>query len=166
MAHKYRVSRNLEASFIEFLETTLKETPYSWEDINVIKGFAHAYELSTPTIAVRAENTIYDKVEVGSNSFTRTTQVFIDIFGSDFGNALDLKDCIIEILKEGLIYNEYTITKSGRTATSSATPNGRIRIQKISDTPIDFNIDDKTKLNERDKYRHLLTLTVSIGKVE
>jgi len=162
----YRISRNLEASFIEFLETTLLETPYSWNDLNVIKGFNRAYELPTPTIAVRAENTVYDKVEVGSNSFTRTVQIFINIFGSDDGNRLDLKDCIIEILKDGLVYNEYTITKSGRTATSSATPNGRIRIHKIDDSPIDFNIDDKSKLDVRDRYRHLLVLTVSIGRVE
>jgi len=162
----YRISRNLEASFIEFLETTLKETPYSWNDLNVIKGFNHAYELPTPTIAVRAENTVYDKVEVGSNSFTRVVQVYLDIFGSDDGNRLDLKDCIIEILKDGLVYNEYTITKSGRTATSSATPNGRIRIQKIDDTVIDFNIDDKSKLDIHDRYRRLLTLSVSIGRVE
>jgi hypothetical protein len=156
----------LEASFIDFLKTTLEETPYSWTNLNVIKGFAHAYELPTPTIAIRAENTVYDKVEVGSNSFTRTVQVFIDIFASDDGMRLDLKDCIIEILKDGLIYNEYTITKSGRTATASSTPNGRIRIQKIEDNPISFGIDDKTKLDVHDRYRNLLTLTVSIGKVE
>jgi len=161
----YRISRNLEASFIEFLETTLLETPYSWNDLNVIKGFNRAYELPTPTIAVRAENTVYDKVEVGSNSFTRVVQIFIDVFGSDFGNALDLKDCIIEILKDGLIYNEYEITKSVRTATATPTPNGRIRIQKISDSAINFNTD-KEKLDQHDKFRWLITLSVSIGRVE
>lgn len=161
----YRISRNLEASFIEFLETTLEDSPYSWTDLNVIKGFSKAYELPTPTIAVRAENTIYNKVEVGSNSFTRTVQIFIDIFGSDMGNTLDLKDSIIESLKDGLVYNEYTISKSGRTATSSATPNGRIRIEKLSDTPVNFNVD-KEKLDTHDKFRWLITLSVSIGRVE
>ena len=162
----YRISRNLEASFIDFLKNTLTESPYSWSGLNVIKGFAHAYELATPTIAVRAENTVYDKVEIGSNSFTRTVQVFIDIFASDDGQRLDLKDSIIECLKSGLVYNEYTITKSGRTATSSATPNGRIRIQSVDDTAINFNIDDKSKLDVHDRYRHLLTCQVSIGRVE
>ena len=162
----YRISRNLEASFIDFLETTLAESPYSWTGINVIKGFNHAYELPTPTIAVRAENTVYDKVEIGSNSFTRVVQVFIDIFASDDGMRLDLKDSIIEMLKDGLVYSEYTITKSGRTATASSTPNGRIRIQKINDTPIDFNVVDKTKLDQHDKFRWLITATVSISKVE
>ena len=87
----YRISRNLEASFIDFLETTLAESPYSWTGINVIKGFAHAYELPTPTIAVRAENTVYDKVEIGSNSFTRTVQVFVNLFADSDGLRLDLK---------------------------------------------------------------------------
>ena len=162
----YRISRNIEASFIDFLEDTLTESPYSWEGLSIIKGFEHAYDKPLPVIAVRAENTIYDKVEIGSNSFTRTTQVFINIFGSDMGNALDLKDSIIESLKDGLVYSEYTITKSGRTATASSTPNGRIRIQKINDTPIDFNVVDKTKLDQHDKFRWLITATVSIGRVE
>jgi hypothetical protein len=162
----YRISRNIEASFIDFLKTTLEESPYSWTNLNVIKGFAKVYELELPTICVRAENTVYDKVEVGSNSFTRTVQVFIDIFGSDFGNAMDLKDCIIEILKDGLVYNEYEIIKSGRTATANATPNGRIRITKIEDSAINFNIDDNSKLDQHDKFRRLITCSVSIGKVE
>jgi len=166
MAHKYRISRNLEANFIDFLKTILEDSPYSWTNLNIIKGFSKVYELELPTICVRAENTIYNKVEIGSNSFTRTVQVFIDIFATDDGMKLDLKDCIIEILKDGLIYNEYTITKSGRTATASSTPNGRIRIQKIDDKAIDFNVDDKSKLDVHDRFRHLLTLTVSIGRVE
>ena len=162
----YRISRNIEASFIEFLKTTLENSPYSWTDLNVIKGFAHAYELPTPTIAIRAENTVYDKVEVGSNSFTRTVQVFLDIFASDDGMRLDLKDSVVETLKDGLVYNEYTVTKSGRTSTATPTPNGRIRIQKIDDKAIEFNVDDKSKLQVHDRYRHNLTLSVTIGRVE
>lgn len=160
----YKVSRNIEATTIEFLTEILELT---WTNINVIKGFEKAYELSTPTIAVRAENTVYDKVEIGSNSFTRTVQVFINIFASDDGMRLDLKDTLIEGLKDGCPYYEYTIKKTGRTSIiEEKTQNGRIRIQKIDDRPIDFNVEDKSKLDVHDRYRHLLTLTVSIGRVE
>jgi len=157
----YRVSRNIEANFIDFLRTTLTESPYSWTSINFLKGFSHAYELSTPTVAVRAENTIYDKVEIGTNSFVRTIQVYIDIFASDDGMKLDLKDSIIESLKDGLVYNEYTITSG----VASYIPNGRIRIEEISDSAINFDVN-KEKIDQHDKFRWLITCTVSIGRVE
>ena len=162
----YKVSRNIEASFVDFLKEQLE---LSWTNISVIKGFEKAYDtkIPLPVVAIRAENTVYDKVEIGSNSFTRTVQVFVNLFADSDGLRLDLKDSIIGILKNGLIYYEYTIAKQGRNAIiEEKEANGRIRIQSIDDTPIDFNIDDKTKLNERDKYRHLLTLSVSIGRVE
>lgn len=161
----YRISRNIEASIIDFLHTSLEETPYLWTNINVIKGFSQVYTLTLPTICVRAENTDYDKVEIGSNSFERTVQVFIDIFADSDGLRLDLKDAIVDILKDGLVYNEYTITKSGRTSSASSTPNGRIRIQKINDTALNFGTE-KEKLDVKDRYRHLLTLTVTIGRIE
>jgi len=161
----YRISRNLEASIIDFVKESLEASPYSWEDINIIKGFNKVYELELPTVAIRAENTIYTKVEIGSNNFTRTVQVFVDIFADSDGLRLDLKDAIIEILKNGLVYYEYTITKGGKVATSSSQANGRIRIIKIDDTPLNFAIE-KSKLETHDKFRHLLTLSVNIGKVE
>ena len=162
----YRISRNIEASFVDFLTEQLALT---WSDITVIKGFEHAYDTQNPlpVVAVRAENTIYSKVEIGSNSFTRAVQVFVNIFADSDGLRLDLKDAIVGILKNGLIYYDYTTAKSGRTAiVSEKEANGRIRIQKIDDTVIDFNIEDKSKLNVHDRYRHLLTCQVSIGKVE
>jgi hypothetical protein len=160
----YRISRNIEASFIDFLHTSLEESPYSWANINIVKTFAQVYELELPTICVVAENTVYNKVEIGSNDFTRTVQIIVDIFGNSDGQRLDLKDCIVAILKDGLPYNEYTITK-GKFSTSSSTPNGRIRIIKTDDTVINFSTD-KNLLDPKDRYRSRLTFSVNIGRNE
>jgi len=158
----YRISRNFEASLIDFLTDSLESF---WTGINITKSFAKVYELSLPTICIQAQDTIYTKVQIGDNSFTRNAMITIDLFCTDDGMRLDLKDSIIEILKDGCVYNEYTISKSGRTSVASPSPNGRIRILKIEDTPINFAVE-KDKLDVRDRFRHRLTLTVSTGKAE
>jgi|SRR3989304_3636484 len=160
----YRTSRNLEASFIDFLKIELESTPYSWENINVVKSFTQVYELELPTICIIAENTAYEPVEIGSNNFTRTVQIIMDIFCANDGQRLDLKDSIIEIIKDGLIYYKYTITK-GKNATSSKSQDGRIRIQKITDTAVNLTVD-KSNQDPKDRFRHRLTLSVTINKVE
>jgi hypothetical protein len=75
---------------------------------------------------------------------------------------LDLKDFLIEILKHGLPYYEYTIDNG---EVSEKTENGRIRVINIEDTPVDFDTP-KDKLDPHDRYRTLLTLTVSLGRIE
>ena len=42
---------------------------------------------------------------------------------------------------------------------------GRISVGDIDDTPINFDID-KDKLDVRDRFRHLISLSISLGKVE
>jgi hypothetical protein len=159
----YRISRNIETSFIDFLQEELESI---WTNINIVKGFSKAYDLTLPVIAVRAQNTVYNKVEVGSNSFTRTVQVFINLFCENDGQRLDLKDSIIEILKDGLTYYEYTIMKQGRTSIiEEKEANGRINIIKIDDTQLYPDVE-KDKEDVNDRYRHLITLSVTIGKVE
>ena len=48
---------------------------------------------------------------------------------------------------------------------ANKTQNGRIRVVDIDDTPLDFNTE-KDKLDVHDRYRHLLTLSISLGRVE
>lgn len=156
----YRISRNLEASIIKFIEAQLVLA--SWTGINVTKTFAKVYSLSLPSICVRVGDTAHEKVEVGSDSTKRDAQVLIDIFAENDGQRLDLKDFLIDILKGGLVYNEYTIVNG---AISEIVPNGRIRVLSISDTPLDFNTG-KSDLDVADRHRHLLSLSVSTGEVE
>ena len=69
---------------------------------------------------------------------------------------------LISILRSGLIYYDYVIANG---AVQSKTANGRIRVLELSDTPVDFDTD-KSSLDVKDRYRHLLTLRAGLGRIE
>lgn len=160
---EYRATRNIEASIIDFIIDSLEST---WTNVNVEKSFAKVYTLSLPSVCVKAEKTIYDSAEIGDNKKIRSTQVIIDLFCTDDGQRLDLKDYLCEVLHNGCVYYEYTTSKSGRTTSVSAkVANGRIRVMNIDDTPVDFDVD-KDRLDVHDRFRHRLTLTIELGRIE
>lgn len=156
---QYRYSRNIEASIIDYLATELNG---HFTNINVEKTFARVEELDLPTVCVRVGITAHDPAEVGSNATVRTPEVLIDIFATSDGQRLDLKDFIIEKLKGGCPYYDYTIING---AVDTKTANGRIRILNIDDIPVNADAD-KNQLDVHDRYRHLLTLTISLGRLE
>jgi len=155
----YRISRNAEASIIQFLETELAS---AWSGIAVEKSFARIYEIKLPSICVRCRDSIHTKAELGSNSTTREISVLIDIFASDDGMRLDLKDFLIEKLKHGIPYYLYEI-ENGQI--KSKTLNGRLTTLEMTESPINFDTE-KSELDSRDRYRHLITLRLSRGKIE
>jgi len=161
----YRRSRNIEASIIQYLQT---EFDNDWNGITVEKTFSRVYEIpmneknKTACVCVRLGVTAHDPVEIGSNSTKREPQILIDVFASSDGQRLDLKDYIVEKIKNGLVYYEYVI-ENGQVKTK--TQNGRITVLTMEDAPIDFDTE-KNLLEVHDRYRHLLTLTISINQVE
>ncbi len=155
----YRISRNFEASIIQFIKTQLSG---SWTGVSVEKTFAKVYDIDLPVICVRCGNTAHRHAQIGDDSTVRTATILIDIFGTSSGLSLDLKDFLIEKLKGGLVYYEYTIV-SGQIDTKTA--NGRIRVLTMEDVPVDFEIE-KSKLEPHDRHRWLITLDVSLGQVE
>lgn len=156
----YRVSRNIEASFIDFITDSVA---IDWVGVNVCKTFSRVYKLELPVVCIRLSDTIHTSAELGSNATVRTPLILIDIFGTSAGNALDLKDYLVKKLKSGIKYFEYTIALGKVT---SKVQRGRIRVLRISDTPVNFDIDDKAALDFRDRYRHLLSINASIGRME
>lgn len=158
MGH-YRYSRNIEASFIDYLKPLLQT---DWGFDRVEKGFGEIYKIELPSICVRVRDAIHSKVQIGDDSTTREVPVVIDIFATDDGLKLDLKDYLIEKLKNGLEYYEYEIENS---QVKNKVQNGRIRVLTIGETPIDFDTN-KENLDLHDRFRYLLTLTISLGRVE
>ena len=160
----YRQSRNLEKSIRDYIKTYLTNSAPDWTDLDVIKTFAQIKndKLTPPIICVRCGVEDHAKIQLGNNSTLRTTQILIDIFGSSDGNKADIKDWLIEILKDGCSYNEYVITNG---IVDSQTETGRIRVINIEDTPINLD-DNKNNLDTIDRYRQLLTIEISTGKVE
>ena len=155
-----RISRNIEGSFVQFIEAQLIVD--GWSNISVYKGFARAYSTPTPIITVRASDSDHPPFEIGSNATVRETLVFVDVFGSNEGNRLDLKDWLVEILKNGVDYYTYTLTAG---EVSSKVKDGKVNIITMKDSPIDFSTP-KNELATQDKYRWLVTLTVETGKIE
>ena len=164
----YKQSRNLEASLIDFVTTELANAIPPWTYVSTEKTFARVYDAeisgtnNKAIVCIRTSDTKHDKVEIGSDSTTRGVLVFIDIFASNNGQKLDLKDFLVSKLKLGCIYYEY-ITSGG--AVQSKTANGRIRVLSIVDTPIDFNVV-KENLDIHDRHRVLITMRITTGEVE
>lgn len=156
---QYRPSRAIEASIIDYI---IQELIGNWDNVAVEKSFARIYSINLPSICIRLSDTTHTNVEVGSTATYRTPLVLIDLFCENDGQRLDLKDFLVETLKGGLPYYNYTIA-GGKVI--NKVQDGRIRVISISDTPIDLGVD-KDKLDPRDRYRHILTLSVSLGKVE
>lgn len=162
----YRVSRNIEASIIEYIQSELASA--SWTGITVEKTFQRVYDIpvdafnKSGVVCVRMEDTTHLPAQIGDTSTRIFPFVLVDIFASSDGQRLDLKDFLISIFKKGMVFNEYTVNEN---SVSNRTPNGRIRITNIEDTPVSFGIN-KSSLEVHDRYRHLITLTVSLGRVE
>jgi len=158
----YRTSRNLEASIIDFINEKLDETGSGWSEIRIEKSFAKVYDGDLPCICVRCGVTEHTKAEIGGTSTYRTVNILLDIFGTSDGIRLDLKDWLVANIKAGIDYYNYTIVSG---VVDSKVIDGRINIIDISDDPIDFDID-KDDLEVADRYRHLITLSVSLGRIE
>jgi len=155
----YRISRNIEASFVDYLKENLQ---IDWNINRVEKTFARIYSIELPSVCIRVGDTIHTKAQIGDDSTIRNVHVLIDIFTNSDGQRLDMKDYIIKKIKNGLDYYEYEI-ENGQVKTK--TQNGRIRVLTIDETPINFGTD-KNDLDVHDRFRHLLDLTISLGKVE
>ena len=156
---EYRYSRNIEASLIDYIKPLFLS---AWNTNKVEKTFTRIYEIDLPSICIRVGTTDHNKAQVGDDSTIRQAQILIDIFAENDGQRLDIKDWLISIIKNGCPYYEYEITNG---AVSDKTQNGRIRVLTIDDSPVSINVD-KDNLEVHDRYRHLLTLEISLGRVE
>lgn len=159
----YRTSRSIEASLQDQLTTWINA---DWTGISVVKTFQQVYGMSLPVICVRLGDTTFVKGEIGNDNLIRTPQVFLDVFATSDGQREDLVDYLVSKLKDGCPYYDYVTTTSGRTTSvTTKTQNGRIRVTQINTTALNFNIE-KSKTETHDRYRGLVTLTISLGRLE
>ena len=156
----YRETRNIEASIIDYLKTELAS---AWSGVSVEKSFSQVYDATLPVVCVRLGPTSHNAVEIGTNSLVRSSQLLIDTFAENDGQKLDLTDFLVTKLKNSIDYYEYVIEHG---TVKTKTKSGKIRINRpIEVTFINFN-EDKDQLDAHDKFRSLITVEVTIGKVE
>ncbi len=165
MAYVYRVSRNIEASIIQYIEEQLA---LAWSNYNVEKTFANVRGIPVNkdtknfVVCVRLSDTDHSKIELGSSSTRRLPLIIIDLYCANDGQRLDVKDYLVDKLKGGCTYY---LCETASGAFDSKTADGRIDIKITDDNIVDIDID-KDKLDGWDRFRHRLVLTVSTGKVE
>lgn len=163
----YRISRNIEASIVDFLTEEFAESG-GYSNISVFKTFKKVYGLQMDVnkghaaVCVRASTSRLPKIEIGTNAILRTVLVMLDVFATSDGQREDLKDFLIDVCKEGIPYYQYEV--SGDTVASKV-PSGYLRVSIDNDAPVNFNTD-KTALDVHDRYRHALTLKVCTSQVE
>lgn len=158
----YRVNRNITKSIKDFITDQLVAD--GWSGITCLKGASRVYKTTPPIITIHCSDTEHLHIEIGDNSTRRETLVFINIYGADSGIGIveDLKDWLVEVLKNGVDYFEYVIVSG---TVYSKTKTGRVNFLSIKDSPIDF-ATPKNELNVRDRWRWLITLSVETGKIE
>lgn len=154
-----RPSRNIEHSIYYFLSNNLSS---DWNNVSIVKGFQKAYESTLPVVALRLGDSNYNPVEIGNNNYRREVSYYIDVFGNSDAQSEDLKDYLIDLLKDGCIYYEHTIVGG---AVTERVDSGRIRISEIRDTHIKIDTD-KNGQDVHDRHRIQIRMMISIGKVE
>ena len=162
----YRPSREIEYSLIQFLTEYFKNE--NWTNVTIEKTFNRAYsqamkmDTGAAVICVRCSSTNRKRFELGNDNLLRSQLVLIDVFATSDGQRMDLVDFIIDTIKGGFPYLEVQTEKAQVT---SEIETGRVTINSIDDVPVNFNTD-KSNLDLSDRFRHLITLSVSTGKAE
>jgi len=119
----YRLSRNVEASIIDYITTQLATD--GWTGIYVEKSFAEIYKGKFPSILVSVSDRPEERLEIGDNVLSNFVNFEIRIFAENDGQRLDLSDWILPKIMNGIIYYTYTITNG---VVSAKVASGRISI--------------------------------------
>ena len=152
----YRLSRNIEASIVDYL--TIELATDGWTGIRVEKVFANVYKGKLPCICVNIFTRPDTRRELGTNALNKFVNIEIRIFATTDGQRLDLADWLLEKIMPGIPYNEYNITNG---AVSSKVLKGRINILEIIQNRKELaNLEG---LELADKFRHLLSLRCKVA---
>jgi hypothetical protein len=152
----YRISRNIEASLIDWLTEELEDA--GWTGISVEKTAAEIYGGSWPGILVNVQEIVPEKLEIGSKTNLKYFTVIIRIFAANDGQRLDLSDFICDLLEDDVNYYSYTVT-GGEVAQKDLT--GRIVLTKWFENRKE--LVNTEILEDKDRYRHLLSFETIVA---
>jgi len=152
----YRISRNIEASLIDFITSEL--TTDGWTGIRTEKSFAEVYKGTLPCIVVNALEIRPQKLEIGSKTNLKYFTVNIRIFATNDGQRLDLSDWLFDELENDINYYAYTITNG---VVSAKVLTGRMVITRWFDNRKE--LINSEVLEKEDRYRHLLSFEVNVA---
>lgn len=161
----YREHRNMEASLIDYIKENLELS--GWTNINIVKTFNQAYREDLPVICIRVPDENSRRLEIGSNRLLRSFSIYIDIFANDDGFKLDFTDWLVDLLKDGCPYYEYTTTRDNNEneviTSENKVRNGWIEISRFT---ANRNIELGIDADKYDKHRRFIAILVYIQKEE
>jgi len=152
----YRLSRNVEASVVDFITDALSSD--GWSGIRVEKGFSQAYGGTLPCITVDLFDRPDKRLEIGGDTLSKFINLELRVFAKSEGGRQDLKDWLLDSVISGIPYYEYEISNG---IVSQKLLKGRINILTIK-----YNRKELTNLDNlsiEDKFRHLLTLNCRVA---
>jgi hypothetical protein len=109
-----------------------------------------------PVIALRLISTNSTRLEIGGNEFLNEYTFGLDIFATSEAQRLDLSDFIVNALKNGWQYYDYS-QASGNPTTLDKVANGRCMLLKFNENSrLDFDGD----VDKYDLHRSYIGFTV------
>ncbi len=120
-------------------------------------------EKELPAVIIREGTSSFKNIEIGSKQFWREITVYFEVFGKNDKERLDLKDKLIHLLRKNDI-PLYDIS-SGDGEYIFGNIINYMTIVDMSDYKINLG-EDLANLNLIDRYRHLITVTFNVGRIE
>jgi len=149
----FREKRCMEFSLVDYITTNVSA---DWSGVSVVKSFSQAYKEDLPVICIRSSSTLHSQKEVGSTNLYNDVTIIIDVFATSDGLRLDLADYLVDKIKVGCVYYDYSKDSTDPEALDKDA-DGRIRVLRwINDTRVDFGTD----VHDYDKFRHTLSFSV------
>ena len=155
---QYRLSRNLEASLIEFFRDELVED--EWTGISVMLNIKQD-KVTLPAIIIYVLDTDVQKKEIGSGTFLKFPTVVIRIFANNEGQRLDLADWVLEKLECNIPYYSHIISSGG---VSTKTESGNVIITKVIRNEKEYGNTNPENLEKEDRFRHNITFSCYVGE--
>ena len=146
-------TRNAELSIIQHIEECINS---SWSGVTVVKSFVNAYDKKVPVIAVELLNEDNLRAEIGNSDLRQRFNFIVSIFASSDGQRLDLADFILNSIKGGCKYYEYS-KESGNNNQLVKTESGRMTLIRVNTNRHDYYDDN---MSEQDKYRHSISFNM------
>jgi hypothetical protein len=143
----FQEARCVELSTIDYIETQINA---SWNNITTIKSFTDAYKSILPVVCIGLGPVDPNTKEIGNTSTIEDYTINIDIFATSMAQRVDLATFILNQLKPGFVYYDYSQT-SGAPETLTKVANGRLRVRRfLGNYPVNFS---DTGVDRYDKYR-------------
>jgi hypothetical protein len=152
----YRITRNIDASVIDYIEAQL--TTDSWSGIRVEVDFSEAYKEPIGCIVINADDNPDTRLEVGSNQLMKTFILEFRLFCTGNGQRKDLRDWLVEKITAGIPYYEYSLSTGVET---KSVLKGRISVNRIISNRKE--LINSENLSKYDKYRHIISVNCRVA---